>query len=429
MYTRVYIGCTGCTAPMESHTTEITIMAGITKRNGTWYATWKRNGITAKKSTGIPVGSGKVEQRKNQTEAQRIADSMEAAAKGQPIDKIIEAVRTAAEISGTTAKIPTVREYLASVPATSSQNSELNRKRAFKVFIAYLGTEADKRLDLVSYNTCREFIREQLHQVSKKTVEQYHTYIKRAFADAQDIHAYISRNPMRPVSVAQEAKHINPDKGNDKQEREAFTSFEMHRLLTEAPRPWRDMVAVSFYTGGLRIGDVALMKWESIDWNSRRITLLEEKTRRMRTQPIIPALLSTLQAIYDEQGGKEEYVFPVQAHLFLGGSRSTVSTAFTNLLQSMGICAAPTTLPPTTGRRRRLSSKSFHSIRHTVVSMLRVNSAFTADSVRDTVGHTSEEVERGYFHGNMQQRETVLNSLSSIMQTVESMPTYDTQTA
>lgn len=404
-------------------------MAGITKRNEIWYATWKKNGYTIKKSTGIPVGSGKVEQRANQAKAQNTANAMEAAAKGQPLDKVIEAVRATAELNGSTVKIPTVREYLASVPATSSQNSELNRKRAFKVFLSYLGADADKRLDIITYNTCRDFICEQLRQVSKKTVEQYHTYIKRAFSDAQDIHGYITRNPMRPVSVAQEAKNINPDKGNDKQEREAFSSMEMYRLLTEAPRPWRDMVAVSYYTGGLRIGDVALMKWESIDWNNHRITLTEEKTRRLRTQPLIPVLFDILQAIYTEQKGIEEYIFPIQAHLFLGGSRSTVSTAFTNLLQSMGISAAPTTLPPTTGRRRRLSSKSFHSIRHTVVSMLRVNTSFTPDTVRDTVGHTSEAVERGYFHGSLQQREAVLNSLSAVMQTVDKMPTYDTRTA
>lgn len=407
-------------------------MAWTESRTGRkcYIACWKQDGKKIVKSTGIPIGSGKVEQRKNKLIAQQVAVSMEAAATGQNLDKALDAVRAVAESNGGAYKVPTVREYLASVPATSSPSSEMNRKRAFKVFLDYLGADADRRLDTIVYKTCLDFIRIQLQQVSKKTVTQYHTYISKAFADAQDIHGLITRNPMRPVSVAQEAKQINPDKGNDMQEREAFTPEEMHRLLTEAPRPWRDMVAVSYYTGGLRIGDVALMKWESIDWEHRRMTLIEQKTRRLRTQPIIPELLDTLQAIHAEQNGKEEYIFPVQAHIFLSGSRSTVSTSFTNLLQSMGICSAPTTLPKTTGRRRRLSSKSFHSIRHTVVSMLRVNNAFTADTVRDAVGHESERVEREhYFHGNMQQREAVLNSLSAVMQTVANMPTYNDQTA
>ena len=225
---------------------------------------------------------------------------MEAAATGQNLDKALDAVRAVAETNGQSTKIPTVREYFASVPATSSPSSEMNRKRAFRVFIAHLGADADKRLDTVAYNTCRDFIREQLRQVSKKTVTQYHTYISKAFADAQDIHGLISRNPMRPVSVAKEAKQINPDKGNDMQERQVFTPEEMHRLLTEAPRPWRDMVAVSYYTGGLRIGDVALMKWESIDREHRRMMLIEQKTSRLRVLPIIPELLDTLQAIRAE---------------------------------------------------------------------------------------------------------------------------------
>lgn len=405
-------------------------MAWTEQRTGRkhYIACWKQDGKKIIKSTGIPIGAGKVEQRKNKQIADQVAAQMEAAAKGQNLDKALDAVRAVAELSGTVCKTPTVRDYLTSVPETGSESSAKNRKRVFSVFCKYLGADADKRLDTITYGTCREFIREQLREISPSTVRQYHTYLSRAFADAQDIHGFITRNPMRPVNVALEAKTIHPH-GNTKQEREAFTAEEMHRLLTEAPRPERDMVAVSYYLGGLRIGDVCKMKWESIDWKNHRITLTEEKTRRLRTQPIIPALLSTLQTIYAEQDGKEEYIFPVQAHLALGGCRGAVSTAFTSLLKSMGICSTLSTTQKGVGRRHRVSAKSFHSIRHTVVSMLRVNSAFTADTVRDTVGHTSEAVERGYFHGSLQQREAVLNSLSSVMQSVEKMPTYDTRTA
>lgn len=403
-------------------------MAGLTERNGTWYATWKKNGLTSKKSTGIPVGSGKVEQKKNRQLAEQVAAQMENVAKGGNVDKAVEAIRGVAEGQGMVTKTPTVREYLLSVPATSSESSERNRRRAFRLFLDYLGSDADKRLDTVIYNTCRDFIRAQLRELSKGSVCQYHVYLSRAFADAQDIHGYITRNPMRPVSVAQEAKQMFPETGGkDKQEREPFTPEEMHRLLTEAPRPWRHIVAVSYYLGGLRLGDTCLMKWENIDLERGNVTFTEQKTKAQRDIPIVPALREVLHQIWTEQGGKEEYLFPVQAHLFNSGSNGYVSTGFTSILQALGIITPST--DKMTGRRKRISSKSFHSIRHTVVSMLRVNTAFTPDTVRDTVGHASEEVERGYFHGNRKQREAVLNALADSVQIAAAMPSYDTRTA
>ena len=404
-------------------------MAGLTKRNGMWYATWKQNGTTIKRATGFPVGSTREEQRKNKLAAEQTANSMEATAKGQPIDKALDAVRAVGELVGSATRIPSLRDFLTSIPATTSESSEKNRRRSFKVFMEYLGADADKRIDSITYDTCRAFIREQLRQVSRKTVTQYHTYIMKAFSDAQDIHGFITRNPMRPVSVAQEAKMINPERGADKQEKEVFTPQEMHRLLHEAPAPWGDIVAVSFYLGGLRIGDVCTMRWDAVNWEREEVTLIEEKTKRRRRLPIIPELMNRLKRMRYTQGGQEEHLFPMHAHMFLGGSRATVSTTFTALLQTMGINAAPSPADKPTGRRKRISAKTFHSIRHTVVSLTRLDASFTPDMVRDAVGHKSEQVEQGYFHGDMTSRKSVYGSLASTIKAVADMPTYDRKNA
>lgn len=409
-------------------------MASITCKRGNgriWYAFWKRNGKIEKMvSTGIPVaGNDSMTPAQAKALARQIADSMEASAKGTPVDKALDAVRSLAEMQGVASRVPTLREFLAGIPATTSESSEKNRRRSFKVFMEFLGADADKRIDAITYNQCREFIREQLRQVSRKTVTQYHTYVMRAFADAQDIHGLISRNPMRPVSVAQEAKAIIPERGDDKQAKETFTPQEMHRLLNEAPAPWCNIVAVSFYLGGLRIGDVCMMRWDAINWEREEATLIEEKTKRRRRLPIIPALLDVLKRMRYAQGQQEEYLFPMQAHMFLGGSRATVSTTFTALLQTMGINAAPSPADKPTGRRKRISAKTFHSIRHTVVSLTRLNASFTPDQVRDAVGHESEEVERKYFHGDMTSKKAVYGSLAESIKAVSEMPTYEKKQA
>lgn len=404
-------------------------MANIVQRNGVWQAVYWHNGKRHRRSTDVPVGTTKAEQKANEQLARQTAQAMEATTKGLSIDKALDSVRKVGELVGSATRIPTLREFLASIPATTSESSEKNRRRSFKVFLEYLGVDADKRIDSITYDTCRAFIREQLRQVSRKTVTQYHTYIMRAFADAQDIHGFITRNPMRPVSVAQEAKMINPERGADKQEKEVFTPQEMHRLLNEAPAPWCDIVAVSFYLGGLRIGDVCAMRWDAINWEREEVTLIEEKTKRRRRLPIIPELLHRLKRMHYAQGGQEEYLFPMQAHLFLGGSRATVSTTFTTLLQTMGINAAPSPAEKPTGRRKRISAKTFHSIRHTVVSLTRLDASFTPDMVRDAVGHSSEQVERGYFHGDMTSKKSVYGSLASTIKAVDDMPTYNRKNA
>lgn len=403
----------------------------ITRKNSlAWYAVYEIGDKRKVKSTGIPVaGNESMTPAQAKALARQIANSMEATANGTPVDKALDAVRSLAEMQGVSSRIPTLREFLAGIPATTSESSEKNRRRSFKVFMEFLGADADKRIDAITYNQCREFIREQLRQVSRKTVTQYHTYIMRAFADAQDIHGLISRNPMRPVSVAQEAKAIIPERGDDKQVKETFTPLEMHRLLNEAPAPWCDIVAVSFYLGGLRIGDVCMMRWDAINWEREEATLIEEKTKRRRRLPIIPALLDVLKRMRYAQGRQEEYLFPMQAHMFLGGSRATVSTTFTALLQTMGINAAPSPADKPTGRRKRISAKTFHSIRHAVVSLTRLNASFTPDMVRDAVGHESEEVERKYFHGDMTSKKAVYSSLAESIKAVSEMPAYDRKQA
>jgi integrase len=76
-----------------------------------------------------------------------------------------------------------------------------------------------------------------------------------------------------------------------------------------------------------------------------------------------------------------------------------------------------------------ISAKTFHSIRHTVVSLTRLDASFTPDMVRDAVGHTSEQVEQRYFHGDMTSRKSVYSSLASTIKTVADMPVYDQKNA
>ncbi len=345
--------------------------------------------------------------------ARQTAEAMEAAAKGETAcSRALNAVRSAAATFGGAAQVASVRDYLASIPRTGTEHAEINRRRAFKLFIEHLGAASVRGIDTVTPAMCEAFIREKLKTVSKGTVEGYKVYLSAAFNRAVKVDAVLDRNPWQAVNVSRIAYAVNPERGLDKTKRLPFTIGEIHTLVNELPAPWCDMVAVSWLACGLRLSDVCLLRWDSINWEQRYIYLLEKKTKSERFLPLTPELAARLLNIREKQAEASEYVFPSMAHFYRAGCQSYISTQFTALLRAHGIIPADTETKKD-GKRHNVSPKSFHSIRHTVVSLLRADGAFTPDVVRDAVGHLSETVERGYFTGTSESRNRVGSFLES----------------
>lgn len=345
--------------------------------------------------------------------ARQTANMMEAAAKGDtPCQRAMAAVRAAAVAMGAASQLPTVREYFDDVPVSAGEKAEANRRRAFRRFVEFLGPAADAPLDSVTVELCEQFLRDVLRDVSRGTAEGHRVYLSAAWNRAIKVLGIIDRNPWAVVSATTLARAVQPD-APVALRRKPFSLVEMRRLLVELPEPWRDMVAVSWYAFGLRLSDVCLMRWDAINWAENYILVTEKKTRKERYIPLVKELRVVLQRLQREKG-TGEYVFPLMAHYYNAGCQGYVSTQFTALLRSLGIVEAPA---PATGKRHARSTKSFHSIRHSVVSCLRADGAFTADVVRDAVGHDSEAVERGYFTATQQQRVTVGRALAAAVAT------------
>lgn len=383
-------------------------MASVTKRGNSWVACWKQAGQTVKKSTGIRVKEPGMSAAKAEQLARQTANMMEAAAKGDtPCSRALAAVRAAAVAMGAATQLPTVREFLAEVPVSAGDKAEANRRRAFRRFVDFLGPAADAPLDSVTVELAEQFLREVLRDVSRGTAEGHRVYLSAAWNRANKVLGLIDRNPWAVVSVTKLARVVQADEPVARR-RKPFTLEEIRRLMGELPQPWCDMVAVSWYAFGLRLSDVCLMRWEAINWSENYILVREKKTRKERFIPLVPELRLRLKLL-QKANGAAEYVFPLMAHYYNAGCPGYVSTQFTALLRSLRIVGEPEVV---NGRRHAWSEKSFHSIRHSVVSCLRADGAFTADVVRDAVGHDSEAVERGYFTATVQQRQAVGRALA-----------------
>lgn len=395
-------------------------MAWIAKRGKVYEARWVVNGKQHRKSTGIKIaGSPGCSAAKAKIMAQQAADSIAQLSTGEtPLNKALDAMRAVAEVQGVASNVPTVREYLASIRERRQDRSQKNRARAHAVFVEFLGEDADKRIDLITPQKCREFVRWAASggKVGSSTIVGYKNILSAAFNQAVEVDDILMKNPMKRVNVREEYVAVAGREKAEPMKRLPFTVEEIHTLMEKAPAPWCDMVAVSWYCMGLRLSDVCQLKWDAVNFDKGTIHIeAETKTGRPRDIAICDALRQRLESIKSKQAADEPYVFPAMAAQYEVNKSATISTRFTSILRAMGIIGDPIA-EKKEGARHRMSDKSFHSIRHAVVSVLRSNPAFTPDMVRDAVGHSSEAVEQGYYTATMAQRAQLSNAL---MQAVE----------
>ena len=384
-----------------------------------------------RRSTGIRIEAGATG-RHARAMAEQTAAAMETAASGEtPAHKACDAVRKVAELHGGAGKIPTVREYFADFPRTAGESTERSRARAFNLFMEYLGTGADRRIDTITPAICRGFVQHELKRIARGTVGVLRGYLSSAFKRAVEVDDYLSKNPFAGINMGVEARAVIPERGQDRQKRLPFTLEEVRFMIQSFPDPWNDMVAVSFFLGGLRLSDVCTRRWDSVNWREGYVRLVEVKTRKERCLPILPQLRELLMRRLTQSTGGEEYVFPSMAHYYLGSSKTSISTQFTALLRAHGMVEGTVNAGKAKGNRHAVSAKSFHSIRHTVTTYLRGGmtgtALFSPDAIRDTIGHDSEEVERGYFTGTLTMRKNVLSSLAAAVE--DAGPVIDSSAA
>ena len=356
-------------------------MAFLKKRGNTWFAVWRENGVKIIKTTGIPVKG-----RKEEKLALAAAEAMEKTSKGQAMLHVaLDAVKATAELNGISSSMPSIKDYLESFQPNGKLQNARNYTRAAARFIAFLSEDAGKRLDCLSPAQCRAFAKAELERVSFGTVKHYVALLKAAFNTAvqDDI---LLKNPFAFVTLSK----IAPSDTPRATKRLPFTLSEMNFILTKFPKDWRELCLTSFATGGQRIGDICLLRWDSVNFDDNTVTFDTMKTGKRICAPMVEPLRKMLK---EREGNHKEYVFPEFAVKY-NRSKGCLSVAFTALLKAHGIIKEK---PPVEGSRKPPSEKSFHSIRHTVVSLLRSSNLFTADLAREIVGHDSEAIERAYF--------------------------------
>lgn len=211
---------------------------------------------------------------------------------------------------------------------------------------------------------------------------------------------------------------------DDSHSRRSLSVDELRRLLSAAQAEcgsggsqinggsltsdWYLLLSLGIYTG-MRLGDCCLLSWRNVDLRRGILQVIPRKTKRHSkgvpvTIPIHPMLRVLLDDRITRRNGEtdaaEDFVMPVIAEMY-GTARWRVCERIARIFKSAGIGMQV----KIEGRVRLATEASFHSLRHTFVS-LAANAGVPLSVIASIVGHTSTAMTRHYYHEN----EAVLRS-------------------
>lgn len=192
--------------------------------------------------------------------------------------------------------------------------------------------------------------------------------------------------------------------------RQPFTDEEIRALLAVASPDWRGMILLAAWAG-LRLADAASLTWGNVDLDKATLTFRPSKSKRHNPGPLVVALhaevVAHLKAL--PRGIAAAPLFP-SLHGCKPGSHGGLSNQFAGIMAKAGIdrgAAEP-------GRgRRRTSAKSFHSLRHSMISRM-AEGDVSADVRKAVAGHASDSAHKRYTHLSLAAQRRGIESLPAL---------------
>lgn len=186
---------------------------------------------------------------------------------------------------------------------------------------------------------------------------------------------------------------------DDSISRRELTISEVERLYEAAEKQgpeWKLLFATGIYTG-LRLGDCCCLRWDCVKMDRLIIQVIPQKTKkhmhgRPVTIPIHGVLMAELSAV--PEGERKGFVNPVVADFYMH-NQYRLSEGLRQIFKAANIQMSFRV----EGRQRKCVLASFHSLRHTFVS-LSANAGVPIPIVQSIVGHSSTAMTQHYYHEN-----------------------------
>jgi integrase len=271
-----------------------------------------------------------------------------------------------------------------SIEAEASTHARYSR--IVERFIYFLGSKAGRALATLEAADISRFRDQEAKLLSRATANLSLKVLRVCFGEAVKL-GMLDVNPADRVSVL---------KSRDKSARRAFTLSEIKRILRACGDDveWRGLVLFGLYLGQ-RLGDLAKLTWRAVNLEEGEIAFTARKTGRRVVLPLVQPLADYLSSLptSDEPNA---FIFPRAATAARTG---TLSNQFREIL--VGVALVEPRGHESTGKgrdqARETSEISFHSLRHSAVTMLKA-SGLSDVFAREIVGHESAAISRQYTH-------------------------------
>ena len=194
------------------------------------------------------------------------------------------------------------------------------------------------------------------------------------------------------------AEHVDAIRDRSKEARRPFTIGELQAVMAVADPEWQSLIRFGLYTGQ-RLADLSLLTWENVDLARNEIRLVTKKTGKRLTIPMSAPLR---QHVLSLPAGEPPET-PIHPRAFEAvqsqGRANRVSNWYVDLLAQAGLRRKQN--HQGRGSAEQLngapSQLSFHSLRHTAVSLLK-DAGIPQAVVQELVGHDSEQMSALYTH-------------------------------
>ncbi len=224
--------------------------------------------------------------------------------------------------------------------------------------------------------------------LSNTTLNRYQSTCKAVFTFlSTDLGYTIEENPFF---------HIKPLK-LEPTDREIFTNDELSLIFKNPPPLMKGLFTIGITTG-LRLGDVATLRWSDIememvdgepDFFGKEIHRVTRKTKVLVHIPIEHELSEFLRTQWDVSR-YSDYVLPEAAEMYLSGNHK-LNWKILHYIQFLGI-EKQRIIP---GRKRKQSVKDFHSLRHCFCYYAGIRGV-PLPIVQSIVGHLTQAMTKHY---------------------------------
>ena len=371
-------------------------------KNGVYYARWVVNGHKYTKSTGTTIK----------------ADA----------EKVLAALVKPFQAESEIARLANI-EAAIKVKRGEMEAEEDKKKPALKLteaFDAYFKNvnvdsvaEGTERVYLDMFHRLEKFVKSyrgrkvsEMREVTPKMAEDFLTELKAEVRSAT-YNRYLNFFKLLWRTLKKKARlTCNPWEGNtklslDTESRRNLTLDEIKKVIGSVSGEWKTLFLFGYYTG-MRLVDCCHVRFENLNMRERTISVVLQKTKRKRPEPIeiplAPDLFNQIEQIPCEK--RSGFIMPMCAKAY---DRNLMNYKIKRIFENCGI---KTNREEKKGRR--ICEVGFHSLRSGFVTYAG-EAGIPLPVIQMIVGHGSPRMTAHYFRTAKHNLTQCVNAIPSIM--------------